>query len=363
MKIGFTGAGGTGKEQPLYAKVLTPDGFVAMGDMQVGMTVVTPSGTAKVRGVYPQGRKQVYRVHFRDGFYADCGIDHLWAVSRGKGFVVKPLHAFKDDIKAAPRVDRRSGNAYTQYRNKIPVFVAEFPERELPLDPYLVGYLIANGSLATNTPKLSLHASDADELITKLEPTLPEGVLFSGRRNTSENGVQVNMSSGGVGENRLAKILSGLCLNQKSSDKRIPQEYLYASSENRLQLLRGLMDGDGSVTNNRTSYSTKNAGLRDDVCHLVQSLGGVAVRREYDRGERGVDYEVNVKMPVNPFDMNRKASKWTYSSKNPPSRYIVDVEELGYEEQQCISLDDGIGLYFTDNFIVTHNTTALGLVR
>lgn len=76
---------GVGKEQPLYSNILTPTGWIKMGNISVGDTVYDKDlKECKVVNIFPQGVKQVYRVFLKDGSHADCGIDHLWTVSRGK---------------------------------------------------------------------------------------------------------------------------------------------------------------------------------------------------------------------------------------------------------------------------------------
>lgn len=77
----FGGILGGGKEQPLDSKILTPDGWVTMGDMKVGSVVMTPfDGEAKVTHVFPQGVKDIYRITTNDGRSCECGLDHLWTI-------------------------------------------------------------------------------------------------------------------------------------------------------------------------------------------------------------------------------------------------------------------------------------------
>ena len=72
---------GTGKSQPLYSKVLTPDGFVKMGDLSVGSKVIAGNGNiANVIGIYPQGKQKVYEITLRDGMKCRCSDNHLWKV-------------------------------------------------------------------------------------------------------------------------------------------------------------------------------------------------------------------------------------------------------------------------------------------
>lgn len=72
------GPAGTGKAQPLYSIVYTPDGPKQMKDLNIGDYVCTPNGNqAKIINIFPQGVKDYYRVSFSDGVYTDCCGEHL----------------------------------------------------------------------------------------------------------------------------------------------------------------------------------------------------------------------------------------------------------------------------------------------
>lgn len=74
----FIGPAGTGKAQPLYSKVLTTKGFVKMKDIKLGQFVVTHKGNVgQVVGIYPQGRRAIYRITLEDGAYIDVADNHL----------------------------------------------------------------------------------------------------------------------------------------------------------------------------------------------------------------------------------------------------------------------------------------------
>ena len=97
---------GTGKAQPLYSKILTPNGFITMGEVQVGMSVLGEDGLPhKVLGVFPQGKRSVYELVFSDGSKCRCSDEHLWTFWRRnnpkraitktlKEFLVTPLYYF-----------------------------------------------------------------------------------------------------------------------------------------------------------------------------------------------------------------------------------------------------------------------------
>lgn len=74
----FCGGAGTGKAQPLYSKVLTPTGFITMGEVTVGTDVITGSGrTAMVIGVYPQGSRPIYEITLSNGHKFRVSDEHL----------------------------------------------------------------------------------------------------------------------------------------------------------------------------------------------------------------------------------------------------------------------------------------------
>lgn len=72
---------GQGKLQPLDSAIKIPGGWSTMGEMQVGTIITAWDGTpAKVNGVFPQGKKQVYRITFADGRSVEAGAEHLWKI-------------------------------------------------------------------------------------------------------------------------------------------------------------------------------------------------------------------------------------------------------------------------------------------
>ncbi len=71
----------SGKAQPMWAKVLTPEGYKQMKDIKVGDIVIGKNNdNGKVIKIFPQGEKDYYRIHFNDGTFAECCDDHLWEV-------------------------------------------------------------------------------------------------------------------------------------------------------------------------------------------------------------------------------------------------------------------------------------------
>ena len=70
---------GTGKAQPLYSKVLTPNGFVRMGDLKVGDKVFAANGNeSTVTGIFPQGLRKIYEITLENGYKCRASDNHLW---------------------------------------------------------------------------------------------------------------------------------------------------------------------------------------------------------------------------------------------------------------------------------------------
>jgi ATP-dependent Zn protease len=351
---------GFAQAQPLDAKILTPRGWTTMGAIEIGDEVVDPEGgTARVIGVFPQGERDIYRVTFSDGSSTECDLDHLWQIRRhrGRSWRVESLGAIKEKLEQ----DSRQNRPYIPLVENL-----EFDEQELPLDPYLLGALLGDGCFTTTTP--SPIAAEA-ELVGMAAARLPEGMwteenqekpgahyLTAGRRGRTPNDLSETLKSLGLyGHGALTKF--------------VPAVYKYASSETRLEVLRGLMDTDGHVRQDERSeavFATSSPALADDVVFLVRSLGGTATKNRTGKatyrhpvhGERPAAPAWHVRIALgpdcNPFRLSRKRDNWTRAWE--PSRRMVSIEKVGRKPAQCIKLDSDSELYVTDDFVVTHNT-------
>jgi phosphate starvation-inducible protein PhoH and related proteins len=359
--IFLLGPAGTGKMQPLYSKIQTMNGPVTMGSLKIGDEILSTNGnTTKVTGIFKQGVQPVYRVHFRDGFYADCGLDHLWNVySRHNKDKWRTISL--KEILSLGVVDNSNN-----FRFKIPLTEPiQYPKKKLPVHPYLLGYFIANGCFRTPTPRINMHVDDKDLFFSKIKSLLSAGVKvieeitgngisFTFPKEVGRKGKGIGCGPGG---NSLTSLFQQLGL-WWCDEKFIPHEYLYSSIDDRLELLRGIMDGDGCIGDNGSvSLSSNLSSILPQYCELVQSLGGTAIiNPQYRKSKNITEYSLNIKLFMNPFSLPRKADKWHISWKNPPSRYITKVEYIGETEQQCIMVDAKNQLYLTDNYIVTHNS-------
>lgn len=355
--FGFHGYAGTGKAQPFGSIVQTPDGPRNIEDLRIGDRVFTARGTVtRVTGVFPQGVQDTYRVTFRDGFSVDCNLDHLWKVQTRK---MKQTSGRYYTLTTREILDRGLYYGSGDMRWTIPLTdPVQYPEQNLPVDPYVLGTLLGDGTNLYKTPILCSPEKDRF-IIEEVQRRVPSWVRIHNSPQELCNYFAMSDTRGLVNEsNGLAVSLKSLGVAVKSPERFIPDSYLRGSIQQRWDLLRGLMDTDGSTRNNRTSFSSKSEKLARGVAELTQSLGGVAVIKVNDRNE----YHVNVKTFENPFLLPRKADRWSPSKKNPPSRYIRSIEKVGSGEHVCIMVEDSEHLYLTDHYVVTHNSTVIAHV-
>ena len=135
----IVGSSSFGKAQPLDSRILTPNGYKMMGDIKVGDHVIGGDGKQhKVSGVFPQGKRPIYKVHFSNGTSCECDIEHLWNVKDGNDtFNTLTLR----EIIKKGLIKKGSD----KYRFTIPVVnPIEFCEQPIEFDPYLMGCYVGS---------------------------------------------------------------------------------------------------------------------------------------------------------------------------------------------------------------------------
>lgn len=348
------GTGG-GKALCLDTPVLTTTGYKQMRDIKLSDEVITPWGKSKIVGIYPQGVQDVYRITFSDGTFAKSTLDHLWSVRsskdkyKGKPFKVKSLENILNS--GLSRVNcENSSQHFIPITEPINSFESS---KELPIDPYLLGVLIGDGTLSHGVQFTTID----DEIVTSVENLLPSNMKVRRIKGTISYGIS-NINPNSQKKNPVTEYLKSVKLNCKSEFKFVPSEYMFNSIENRVALLQGLLDTDGGVEMGRKiSFSTSSYQLAKDVQFLVQSLGGTAKICPRETTHL-VSYRMNLCLPneIEPFRLSRKANKVPKRIKYFPRRSIKKVEYVGREEVQCIKIADPNGLFLINDCIVTHNT-------
>ena len=367
-------APGTGKAQPLDAKVLTSTGWTSIGALRVGDKVIDPDGgTAEVLGVFPQGVKKVYRVTVAGGGSTECCAEHLWTVQTNRDKRTKRSRTLTLSALRASGLERlaTAKNPWSSAKyflpSAVPADFAPVDDHDLPLDPYLLGVILGDGSVSAAGNSVGFTSADKD-IVEAVRHALPRGVALK-EHTRSKYGWRISRETGSQRNTVRAALEYIGVFGKKAEDKGVPGAYLHASQGVRLALLRGLLDTDGDCGKGYATFNTSSPQLAADVAFLVGSLGGFTtttsrVPTYWHKGEKRtgrIAYRVRIRIGVCPFSLARKATQWRPSLV---ARGIKAVEYARDAECVCIAVSSKRNLYITDDFIVTHNTpTALGCIN
>jgi phosphate starvation-inducible protein PhoH len=403
--------------QPLYEMVLTPNGWVKMGDLKVGDYVINELGEkTSVIEVLDQDNdleSDIYRLTLRDGRYVDACINHGWNVR------TKDLDFFtvKTDF-------------LLKHYKKVDFFLPEIKpvnfsnEIELEVNPYLLGVLLGDGCLTgTHVRFCSIDdeiVEKVQNIVSKDEYTMVKNNITYNIRPTNNETIKnareivvknVLTDEETIGySKKISKLfnviettLIGRCVNnsiidgyqygytgvkssgnnpiknnlielgvfgKKSYEKFIPEHFKFAKINDRVELLRGLLDTDGTIKpNGEITFITTSERLADDIMFLVRSLGGQSTKYKREKKEtnqilrghkiyqRRDCFTVGIKFTsndINPFYLKRKADR--FKSLHPLNLKIKNIEKIGKSKIRCIKIDSPSQLYITRDFIVTHNS-------
>jgi hypothetical protein len=382
---------GLGKAEWVENDIFTPTGTKKMKDIQIGDYVIGSNGKPiKVSGIYPQGEKEMYRVHFNDGVSVVVCEEHLWAVRssvskkrNGDLLTLTVKEMLDENLEKKLKLQDNHNRKYkfkTYYKVNgsgkwyIPITKpVEFKEQNIFIDPYLLGALLGDGGITNHV----IFTSSDSQILKMVSDKLPNGIYMR-KKEGSKYDYSIIKKERSDKENILTGYLRHYELFGNKSDKKfIPIEYKFNSVENRIALLQGLMDTDGCVMLNKRKKNTKNISsvisytttsrqLANDVIFLIQSLGGVALlsdkiptytyKGEKKKGKIAYTLIINIPNNICPFKLKRKVKLCMPKLKYKPYRYISNIEYVGKLEAKCIKVEAKDHLYLTENFIVTHNT-------
>lgn len=292
--------------------------------------------------------KPCYRVTTQDGGEVVCSKNHAWTVCSGRDGD-ELLTVNTAELGLMIRL-AESGWSRRPVRIAIPQGV-EFDHASLDLDPYVLGYWLGDG--VTGCPTVVVGDEDREALERELQSR-----GFTTKRTGKVLYVSRPEANPRNGKSFRASLLGAGVLN----DKHVPRRYLESSREQRLELLRGLMDSDGycSARGDAAVYTQRPGRLMDDVEHLVRSLGYSPQRRILPRS--GFDTNTPAHqltwLPVvgeNPFSLARKASR-VRAVDRVASKKVVSVEPVVEVPVQCLEVDSPDHLFAVGKtWVLTHN--------
>lgn len=368
---------GLGKALPNSVLIPTPDGQKKVGDVKKGDYLFDAFGKpTKVLEIFPQGEKEVWQLTFKDGRTARCCEEHLWSYVREnfsgdkkerREFETKTLEEINND-----NLQNKNGG----FKYLIPLTEpVDYVEKEHYIPPYIFGLMLGDGSFRQHHSNKSFQfSSGTDELPNVIGRTMGWIVKKNNEKNyTYYFGLKdQTQKKKNIHVQDVLKEYPDL-LNQKSEGKYIPRDYLEDSKENRLDLLRGLLDTNGSVDKKgRVAYFTVSEKLKDNVMELIYSLG-LKCSVYIDNHKDSLPYYVIhiIGKPEYKKDLfllkekKEKIMNWFNNGqrgKKNDYNAIIKIENLGYQEEMtCFLVDNDEHLFLTENYIVTHNTrTSVG---
>ncbi|MBI2240301.1 MAG: phage terminase large subunit [Magnetospirillum gryphiswaldense] len=339
-----------GKEIADDEPVVTPDGWRRHGDLRPGDYVFHPSGRpTKVLAVAQPNTEKV-RVRFSNGASVRCHPNHEWTVfdrACGEWRTLEARQMAERALRNGPETGR--GGRWTL---QLPDTAAiQFSDNELPLDPYVLGAWLGDG---TEGGSIIAHDGKDSEVVDAIAAA---GFAVSKRYVQPRTGVHYAR----FGRSGLTQALRAAGV---FTDKHIPESYLRASVQQRLELLAGLVDTDGHVEarTGRVRFSTCSEKLRDGVYDLATTLGFRPYVAAVDpalssSGIQGckttwqVGFQPTVALPT------RVPRKRTANFAVRRRIGVVAVEPCEPASGRCIQVDSPDGLYLVGRACLpTHNS-------
>ena len=370
-RVLWSGATGTGKGLLLDEVIPTPTGYIKVKDLKVNDYLWGKNGKpTKILKIFDRGLQDIYKISFDDGSSVTCDGDHLWQIDTYKRTKLKtPKIISTKDLFVTGIEYQTPSEHIKRYKFKIPVCNAvEYTEKEYKIHPYILGILLGDGCFSL-TPIITNHIKD-QFIIKKVRKHLSDDYIL--QKYSSNDPLHKNIIHYGIVRKDKTIIpfdhyYKELGLFQiHSHTKFIPNIYKFGSIKQRYELLRGLLDTDGTIQcqkNRKVSsilYSTISLQLAKDVTEIVRSLGGRAkisqVNRTNPRNKKDyIQYTVIISCLLNPFTLPRKAN--LFNIKKIQSKVITNIKKLDIQQNtRCFVVDAEDHLFLCNDYIVTHNT-------
>lgn len=352
---------GSGKGECLTNSILTPSGWRRFGDLAVGDYVFHPSGKpTMITQLHPVGQWDTWEVEVSDGTILTLTGEHLFTVDEFVGSAKRKRRTL--DVRTMAREGLMFDRPLTKGSTKaskagvgkfalLETDPLEFPERELPVDPWVLGYWLGDGSTGTGGA-----TADVDDI-----PHIRERVRAAGY----DLSVPREKKSGGRGRQFTILGLSGdLRRAGVLHDKHIPEEYLHASVEQRRALIQGLMDSDGYIDKKGSAeYCQVRKQIADGMAFLLRSMGVKVNVRESEAKLYGRSTGPRYRLTFKPYKhqnlvtLPRRAERVQERRRKPIPRVIKDVRRVAPVDARCITVEAEDGLYVTgETMVVTHNS-------
>ena len=352
-QMDFSRTQGKGEPLALDTPVPTPTGWTTMGDIRPGDRVLgrngRPANVLAASSVHLNRR--CYRISLKNGDSIVADASHLWAaVDRNTASRAERTYTTQElyDLSVKPYPNGIGG-----FRLSLPEApTLELPEADLLVDPYVLGAWLGDGQTAGAA--ICGAWDDLKYIASEIEA---RGYATTHWESSGESRAVIGIPGG---------LLTALAALGVLGAKRIPDPYLRASVGQRLDLLCGLMDTDGSVGHNgqgQCEYSSKDEHLARQVLELVRSLGYRAsiVGKADLRSRTGQQWRVRFRSRPDciPFLLPRKIDRCVEAGEPHFSgrRSVISIEPVASVPVRCITVDTEDHLFLAGKgFVPTHNS-------
>jgi len=340
-----------GEALALDTPIVTPSGWTTIGAIRVGDEVFAANGMpTRVVAVSPIWNDRPCFSLAIDGAQPIVADErHLWVTSdRREREPRRSVRAasIKTTREIADRVTTRNRPDLIEHEIAMNAPL-QLPERELPIPPYTLGAWLGDGDTRGHG-QFTCHPRDA-EIVERIRA---DGFEVRKHRESYAWGI--------------LKIGAKLRSAKLAKAKHIPVDYLRASAAQRLELLRGLMDTDGYVSERgQCAFDNTNAALVASVRELLLTLGfkpgtiqeksPVSIKH---RMMFRLTFTCNRRTPV-PFHLRRKVVRCRLG-KESAGRLIRAVDSVSSVSTRCIQVLDPSGTFLAGReMVVTHNSGIL----
>jgi hypothetical protein len=340
-----------GKQTTLDTPVATPKGLTTIGELKVGDYVIGSNGKrTKVTQLHPINISEVYEVTTKGGTI-ECCKDHQWTVSTGYRSIKGKVQRQWKTVSTEELLKDYEDNKHIMLPKNEAI---EYQKKKNLISPYIMGLWLGDG--ASDEFKiygidLEIHR-DVKEFITSLSLNVRER-QYAGVTRTS-------VATGKGIRNQINNELRSLGLIK---NKHIADSYKTSTIKDRIEIIRGMMDSDGTTGldkgKSKERFSNSNINVINDFREVLASLGVESTFRE-GKGKRKGEYTVNFKASFNPFRLKRKHNLYTLPSKTKGKLYkrVQEVKKTSkFKPMRCITVDSEDSLYIVGkHYILTHNT-------
>lgn len=298
-------------------KLIMFDGsFKKVEDIRVGDILMGPDSKPRLVEQLCRGREKMYEIKPKKGNSFVVNENHILSLKRTQDGTFKSGTIVNLSVKEYLEKSKTFKHIHKLYR-----VGADFEEKELSIPPYIMGTMLGDGSVCNGN--VTFKRDKKNPIMEKME-------FYSLR-------------------------------DKRSADKFIPFDYKTSSRQQRLELLAGLMDTDGSLSRGGYDYISKSRKLAEDVAYVARSLGLAAYVSECEKTIRSCDFVgtyfrvyISGECSVIPSKLERKQASKRRQKKNVLMTGF-EVFETGTDDFYGFHLS-GDHLYLMEDFTVTHNS-------